>query len=216
MKITSNFRAGALVCCCAFAFQARAIDLNYANLPGTAIDFSGGAFTFLSNLSGNQFDITSVTGGTGDSLGLQGYVSGNPFSIGAITINGAEQTAPVTGTDTLHIVDTLGVNLTGSVQWQSITTIGAGGILDLSGAVDLTDLTYTGNNSDLAALASMGSAADVLTFQFTPAETLTQLKSTGGMTSYSGSIGPVPEPTTMALAGMGLAGLLIFRNKRVK
>ena len=73
--------------------------LNFANLPGTTITFSGGAFSF-SSANGYQFDITSVSGGVGDSVGLDGYistgplmVSGGPFTIGPITTMGQEQTA---------------------------------------------------------------------------------------------------------------------------
>ena len=185
-----------------FTFQASAIVIDFANLPGTDINFTGGTFNFTS-ASGYQFDITGVTGGVGDSVGLKGYIAtGGPFMIGAISTFGPEQTAPVTGTGILHITDQNSVDLTGSIQWDNITTFGVGGILDLSGTINLTGLSYPGVNSDLAALAAAGSAVDTVSFQFVPAETLTQLDTTGGETSYSGSIAAVPEPgTTVTLVG---------------
>lgn len=217
MKKTLSSCAAATFCCFGLAFQARAIVLDFANVPNTVLDFSGGTFAFTSNTSGNQFEITSVTGGPGDSVGLQGYISGGAFTIGTITTSGLEQTAPVTGTDTLHITDGSDISLTGSIQWQSIATVGVAGILNLNGIIDLTGLHYTGSSSDLSALAAAGSATDVVTFEFVPAETLTQLATTGGTSAYSGSIvAPVPEPATLALTGMGLAGLLIFGKKRTK
>jgi len=210
--------ATALLFCFTLSFQARAIILNFANLADTEIDFSGGSFSFTTNANGYQFDITSVSGGVGDSVGLDGYIApGGPFTIGTITTNGAEQTAPVTGTGTLNITDQSLTNLTGSVQWVNITTFGVGGILDLMGIINLTNIMYSGTNSDLSALAAAGQAADVVTFQFVPAESLAQLVTMGGETSYSGSIeatSPVPEPATLTLAGMGFVGLLALGRRR--
>jgi hypothetical protein len=189
--------------------------LNFSNLDDTQMTFAGGTFSFSSN-DGYQFSITSVNGGVGDSVGLEGYVSpGGPFTIGSITINGSTQTAPVTGSSTLHITDANSVDLTGTVQWNDITTLGVGGIVDLTGAVNLTGIAYAGTNNDLKALAAAGSASDVLSFQFVPAQTLTQLKTTGGSTSYSGSIAAaVPEPAAISLLGAGVLSLLASRRRR--
>ncbi|MGD0744883.1 MAG: hypothetical protein ABSA45_06980, partial [Verrucomicrobiota bacterium] len=161
--------ATALLFCFTLSFQAGAIVLNFADLPGTDISFGGGTFSFTS-INGYQFNITSVNAGVGDSVGLKGYVSpGGPFTIGTITTIGAEQTAPVTGTGTLHITDASSLDLTGSIQWDNITTFGVGGILDLTGTINLTGIVYPGSGSDLTALAAAGAAADVVTFQFVPA-----------------------------------------------
>jgi hypothetical protein len=210
--------ATALLFCFALSFPAGAIVLNFANLPGTDVNFGGGTFNFTS-VNGYQFNITTVNGGVGDSVALKGYLSpGGPFTIGIITTIGPEQTAPVTGASTLHITDASSTDLTGSIQWDNITTFGVGGILNLTGTINLTGIAYPGSNSDLTALASAGSAADVVTFQFVPAQTLTQLATTGGATSYSGSINatPVPEPGTLTLAGMGFLGLLALGRRRGK
>ena len=214
--VSRTFRLSVLVALCGLiATQpARALVLDFSNLVGTDVSFSGGSFTFTST-NGYQFAITSVNGGVGDSVGLKGYVSpGGPFTIGAITISGAIQTAPVTGSGTLHITDALNNDLTGTIQWNDITTIGVGGILNLQGTINLTGITYPGSNNDLGTLAAAGSASDVVTFQFVPAQTLTQLKSTGGSTSYSGSINAIPEPGTIALVGVGLVGLVALRRRR--
>lgn len=207
-------RAIALLFCFALTFQARAIIFDFSNLVGTDINFSGGDFNFTST-NGYQFNITQVNGGIGDAVGLDGYIDpGGPFSIGTITTNGLQQTASVTGAGTLHITDLSSLDLTGSLQWDNITTYGTGGILNLTGTINLTGISYSGTNSDLLALAGAGSASDVVTFQFTPAETLAQLVSTGGSTSYSGTINSVPEPGALALAAFGLAGLLAFCGRR--
>lgn len=205
-----------LLACCALIVvqQARALTLNFSNLDNTKVTFAGGAFSF-SSTNGYQFSITTVNGGVGDSVGLDGYVSpGGPFTIGAITITGPIQSAPVTGTGMLHITDASSTDLIGTITWVDITTFGVGGILNLNGTVNLTSITYPGGNNDLGALAGAGSASDVVTFQFVPAETLTQLKNTGGSTSYSGGITAIPEPSTVTLVGMGLMSLLALRHRR--
>jgi hypothetical protein len=212
-----------LVVSCASTLVQQAcaqLTLDFDGLPNALVNFSGGGFTFENATNGYQFVIDGVQGGVGDSVGLDGYVSpGGPFTIGAITIAGPIQSAPVTGTGTLHITDASSTDLTGTIQWLDITTLGVGGILDLQGTVNLTGIAYSGSNNDLGALASAGSASDVVTFQFVPAETLTQLKNTGGATSYSGSItaipgNEVPEPGTVTLVGMGLVSLLAFCHRR--
>jgi hypothetical protein len=208
-----------LLVSCAFVVvqQARAnITLNLANLPNAALNFAGGTFSFSSNINGDQFTITSVTGGVGDSVGLDGYVSpSGPFTIGTISGSDGFESAPVTGSGTLYITDAQSKNLTGTIQWYSINMAGTSGFLNLSGTINLTGITYPGSNNDLGVLAAAGSASDLVSFQFIPEETLAQLKATTGLsTSFSETITAIPEPGTITLVGMGLISLLAFCHRR--
>jgi len=196
------------------SFQAKAITLNYQGLDGTVISFATNSTFSFTSTNGYQFSISSVAGGIGDSVGLDGFLApGGPFTIGAVTTNGGLQSAPVTGTSTLHITDNATLDLTGTINWINIGTVNVLGIINLNGQVNLTGITYTGTNSDLQALAAAGSASDVVTFQFVPAKDLTTLKTQGGQTSYSGSITTVPEPGAWVLVAMG-TGLGVFLRGR--
>lgn len=201
--------------------SSSAIVLDFANL--TDLSFLGngtangsGQFEFTSDAGGYQFNITS----SGPSDGLQGYITDTDlFTIGTITGAAPVQSAPVNGTAMLYITDQNNVNLTASVQWQGISTAYNISFLNYTGAVNLVDIEYTGNNSDLQALAAAGQATDVISF--TSDESLSQLSDTLTDTSYSGSIttapvNPVPEPGMLSLTGMGTAiwGLLSFNRSR--
>jgi hypothetical protein len=196
------------------SFQAKAITLNFQGRDGTVINFTTNSTFGFTSTNGYQFSISSVIGGLGDSVNLDGYVApGGPFTIGSITTIGGLETAPVTGMGTLHITDNAATDLTGTINWVSIATISVAGVLNLSGQVNLTGITYTGANSDLSTLAAAAFGSDVVTFQFVPPQTLTQLTTTGGRTSYSGSITSVPEPGTWVLVAMG-TGLGVFLRER--
>ena len=211
---TFRYCTATIVLLLSISFQAKAITLDFQSLDGTVVNFAGNSTFNFTSTNGYQFSISSVTGGAGTSVGFNGFLSpGGPFTIGAITTNAGLQSAPVTGTSTLHITDNAATDLTGTINWISIATINVLGILDLSGQVNLTGITYPGGNSDLGALAAAGSASDVVTFQFVPAKDLTTLATVGGQTSYSGSITAVPEPGTWVLVAMG-TGLGVFLRGR--
>ena len=198
--------------------SVKAIVLDFDALANTDISFSGaGSFGFTSNSSGNQFQITTVQQGTGAAIGLQGYITEvNPFEIGQITDSGPIETAPVTGTATLYIVDQNGFDLTGTIQWTDISTLyGTIGGVNFAGAVNLSDIQYSGTNPDLLAMASAGSASDVLSFQFDSSMLLSELVDTPTSTSYSGSFSasdvtavPEPAPSAVLLAGICFCGML--------
>ena len=95
----------------------------------------------------------------------------------------------------LHITDLSSVDLMGSIQWDNITTVGTGGALNLTGTINLTGLNYGGGNTSiLGTLAAAGSAADVVTFEFLPPQSLSDLTTGSGESAYSGVISTVPEP----------------------
>lgn len=195
------------------SFQAQAITLNFQGLNGTVINFGTNSTFGFTSTNGYQFSISS-SDGVQDSVGLNGFLSpGGPFTIGTIQTFGTTETAPVTGSSTLHITDTNALDLTGSIQWDTITTISGGAVTEITGELNLTAIAYGGVNSDLNALKAAGAATDDITLHFSPTETLTQLASSGGQTAYSGTIFAVPEPGTWMLVAMGTCLGVFLRGR---
>jgi len=200
--------AGTLGVAFAFASSALALQIDYSNTTGSSINFDGsGNFTF--NPSANSFILTSSS-----AAGLLGDISGT-FNIGTITTSGALSSAPVSGTGELVIHDGAS-NFKATLQWVDIMQLGTGGTLNDQGTVSLTGISYGGTNPDLLALLNAGSGINVLTFQFAPAVSLSDLASSAHSTSFSGSIfGPQVVPDggmTATLLGLALSGLALVRR----
>jgi PEP-CTERM motif len=191
-----------------------ALIINYSNVDQATINFDGAGNFSFPNVGTWDFSITSETGGSA-LVTLLGNITGT-YAIGAVTISGPLQTAPVTGTGTFTIFD--GVNtFSSSLTWVDIFTLGATGGLNAGAAANLTNFVYAGTNADLLLLKSYLTASNVLTFQFSTATTLTSLKSTANSTSYSGTVTgtpPVPEPASMAVFGLGMLGAGIAARRR--
>jgi len=200
--------------------QARAnlidVEIDYSNTGGSKIHFDGAShFSFTG--ATNNLKVTTP----GSAYNLLGEITGT-YTIGAITTTGsgslAVNSAPVTGSGLFRIHDGHGYNLVGTLSWYNIIQVGTGDFLNTAGAVNLTNITYSGTNPLLALLAKTPStASDVLSFQFTPAKALSKLKTTKLDTSFSGSIYARRLPDggeTALLLGMALTGLVFFRRKR--
>jgi hypothetical protein len=225
----------ALVGLASSAVVSQAQGLNFSSSPGSTIQFNGGSDSFQFNPStftgfggaytNTQWFVGSENGGTGSAVGLFGSVGNGPFSYGPVTgAPGALQSALVLGPlGALDIKDGSGFDVTGSVDWVQINTFNFSGALNASLVVNISDLSYAvgGSNPDLLSLVAGGSGQVTLTFQFSPGETLDQLShgSSPFTTSYSGSISPTPEPTTVGLLLLGLGGVItarVFRKTNAK
>jgi hypothetical protein len=195
-----------------FVDSAKAVSFAYVSNPlnGSEIHFQGGGgpnphtFTFLPTT--NNIVVT-----TGTCAGCFGEITGT-FTIGTITPIPGGAMAPVTGTGTFVIHDGLGNNLTASLTWVDITQIGTSGTLNISGALNLTGITYSGLNPDLRALAHIGSASNTLDFTFNPGISLFMLRNAGQHnTTFSGTVtagSSTPDGgASVALLGIALAGV---------
>ena len=187
-----------------FADSAKAVSFDYASTVHSSIHFPGN-HTFSFTPSMNNFQV-----GSGSAAGDFGQITGT-FTIGTITHPfPGFSTAPVTGMGTFVIHDGMGNNLTATLTWVNISQIGNHGFLNITGDINLSNITYAGTNPDLVALRNAGSASDVLDFTFNPAVPLSVLRNGPGShdTSFSGTITTVPDGgTSVALLGIALAGI---------
>jgi hypothetical protein len=223
-----------------------AIVFDIANQLGSSIEFNGDGTTTTITLTpslnsppnpitGNHdFTITNVHGGVtpigapGSAAGFSGDITGPGFtySAGDIVVNGATQTAALGGAgNVLHLgPDGGGDSLTADIAGINIMTMGTGGTVNFTGTVNLTNISYTGTNTDLLTFLSQttgpgnGGVAS-LTFQFIPSKSLTDLLGPGTFdASYSGTLAAVPEPGTvvMAMAGLPVMGLVYLRRRKAQ
>jgi len=193
------------------------------------ISFSGAGDLFsFSPLDENSFDFRITNASPAGLDGLMGAIS-STFAIGPISTvtfvdpithqTVTEQEAPVLGTGTFSIFDGISSDFSATITSNSYTalTVGTAGVLNPFGSVNLSNFLYNGSNPALEALANAGSGIDAVTFQFVPAESLTQL-TTGGVansTSFSGSVIAVPEPAAFsAILGSAALGCALLRRRK--
>jgi hypothetical protein len=205
--------------------------MNLANVVGASVEFDGHttSTTFqFDNSGGESFQITSSSGGTGSTVGLDGTISGtfSYSSISSTTFGGVTiQTAPVTlavgsAAPVLTISDGAGHNLTATISMMNIVTSGSSGGVNYTDNVNLSNVAYTGSNADLLTFMNEAngppaSGTATISFQFIPPLSLTQLLTGVNKTSYSGTLvagtdngGSVPEPSSLSLVLCGAASLL--------
>jgi len=194
------------------------LTLNFAANAGSSVQFNGAAssFNFNNGNNGYQWNVTDEIGGS-SAIGLNASVSNGPFSYGPITIAGSVQYATVLGPLGNLIIHEAGGDLTGTVNWIDVATFGlGGGAINATLDVNVSNIHYSGANLDLNYLVANQPGSMDVSFQFPTSRTLTELSSGTGpyLTSYSGSLSVVPEPSTLALAGLG--GLVLLNLRRRK
>lgn len=198
------------------------LTLNFASNTGASVQFNGAAssFNFNNGNNGYQWNVTGEVGGS-SALGLNASVNNGPFHYGAIIISSSGgfqiEYATVTGPLGNLVLNDGVANLTGTVNWIDVATYGVGsGVLNASLDVNVSNISYSGSNPDLQFLVAHQPGSMDVSFQFPTSSTLTELSTGTGpyLTSYSGSISVVPEPSTLALAGLGGLALLYLRRRK--
>lgn len=222
-RFLPSFLAASMFALACFPDAAQGVQINLTGSTSRSVtvvfDAGSGSFYFVPAV--DQFQVTSVIGGTGDSIGMSGNVIAS-YSIGPVTISGGLQTAPVTGAGMLTINDGLH-NLVADLVWGTISTFGTGGTINYASIINLSNISYSGARSDLLELATAGSGTAVVNFQFSEPTSLTQLKQFGGQTTFTSSLtapgGNIPGPQvpdgglTLALLGLALAGVETVRRR---
>lgn len=211
--------------------QQYGLTFNFAPNPGASLQLNGAAdsMSFNNGTNGWQCQVVGEVGGS-SAMGLNASVNstnpGGSFSYGPIFTSGSNAFQVQYATVLAPLGDFVmsdgsgSTDLTGTINWIDVATYG-NGIDFLYGFIDInfSNLEYSGSNPDLQYLVALSQrltrGSVDLSLQFLTTETLTELSTGAGpslITSYSGSISFIPEPSTLALSGLG--GLVLVRLRR--
>jgi hypothetical protein len=206
-----------LACSAASTYASITYNFSDALIANSGIQFNGNS-TFQINPTAPTVEFEGFIGGTL----YGGYITGAPWTIGAITINGATQSATVTTPGVFTIITASG-NLTGNLSFGTITTTGTGDNINLAGAINVNGISYSGTDANILALLG-GNTSGIfsLSAQYNSGDTLTQLthgSEAGNPTTFSGSFNAVPEPTTIVagalmLLPLGIGALRSLRKEQ--
>jgi len=209
MKLASLKSASWLVVAAALAAvtPAKAVSFDYASTVGATINFNGGgSFDFSAP---PNFVIT-----TGLAAGSLGTITA---PVGGWVIGAGAVTAPVIGVGSIAISDGT-YTLTADIAWNTIAQLGAGGTLNYLASLNMSNIVYSGGNTDLAALRDDAGGINTLTFQFSAVKTLDDLRAGGIKNSFSGTITSqrvADGGMTAVLLGLGLVSVGFFARRRL-
>lgn len=207
---------------------AQSVSFDFSSLGSALISFqgTGGEFDFTpDSATGFDFQIAGATGTLAGLDGLRGNINGT-FTAGLPSEPPSNrfQEAPVTGSGMLTIADSSGGLFTANIAASGYNafTFGTVGGLNPENVVNLSDFTYVGGNpanpsyAALEQLVNSTSAVEVVSFQFSPAEILSELESGGAPHSatFAGTIAAIPEPSTFsAILGCAALGFALWFRK---
>lgn len=158
----------------------------------------------------NPLFTTSMGGNYANYSSVSSFLAANPGWASAVNSSGAAPT-PIQGLVGIFIGGTYTINnIVGNPQTGFADYL----VIGWTGDFASYDAAYAASTVNQAAsFLGMSAIATVLTGDpiWTPLGAPTRLKSTfGGMTLMP----VIPEPSTFALAGLGLAAPLVFRRRR--
>jgi hypothetical protein len=192
------------------AAMTQAQVLNISGETGASIQFNGtgSSFQFNNNGAGNQWSVTTESGGLGTATGLLGVFNGGPWTYGAISTAFGIESASVSANPASKLIINDGVGFTAmaNLDWVQVSTYQSSGYLNANATVNLSNLSYSGTNPDLQSFFSAPAGTATLSFQFNPAMDLNALSAGAGpyTTSFSATLSAVPEPTSALVFGLGV------------
>lgn len=201
---------------------ANPVSLSFSNEPGASVTFTPGStvnFEFAEEPGGFDFELTGSAGFPGPVGPLKGFIDGTfSFLTSDITTSGSVQSAPVTSAGgLLRIDDGTGQFFTAVLDIVSISTFQTGTVLNGSAAVNLSNFSYSGTDTNLLFLSNFPGGILTASLTFLPSQTLTAIANATdpiSTLSYSGTLTAVPEPTFYGLLSAGVAGLIFFARRR--
>lgn len=200
------------------ASSAHAIKIGFSSIQDSGLAFDGaGNFSFFTDGS-YSIEVDDTDGLTGDSVGLLGNITGS-WTIDSPSAASPDVStlSPVSSGAMLSIFD--GTNMfTADVDFNVISVISDGSVINADGMLNLFNFSYSGSNSDLNDLKDIGSGYATVSFQVGPGALTTGfLASTALDATFSGNINATQSVPDSASSGvlmtLGLVGLLGFAHR---
>ena len=209
----------------------KSILLGIVGLAAAAVTSYGQGYITLDNYaSGGSLvtygDATTPANGVSGAFGAQGGALGSGWTVGLYFVGGTSGLVQAAGSGAIDSSLALGTGIGSTALLAGPETFNTPGYYNSTPSFNSGSTAFTTVTLEVVVYnTSAGSYENAGWRGHSAAFSMATVGATSGTPAFTGAsmpgsisvvtVAPVPEPTTMALAGLGGLGLLLFRRKQV-